>query len=132
MPFADLKVLKEIRHNGVVYKAGDIIYEINADSALNLAALKAAEIIPKQEKTDDDDKEKTGNPDTLSNNTSEKTAPVYAELTNAQQIEYLSTLSDDEFINKLNDEFIETSKSKAKAYIHRREKFIKSEKKENS
>lgn len=123
MSFVELKVLKNIRHNGVEYTAGDIISQIEADSALCLVELKAAEIIKKEENNDNDNKGKGG----------KKTkTPAYAELTNTQQIEYLSAFSDDEFLKVLNDELVKVSKSQSKAYIKRREALLTKKAKEET
>lgn len=51
---------------------------------------------------------------------------VYAEMTNTQQIEYLSALSDEEFKARY-DELFEISKSKSKAYAGQRLKLLNKE-----
>lgn len=49
--------------------------------------------------------------------------PAYAEMTNNQQIDYLSSLSDEEFKTRY-DELFEASKSKSKTFAEKRMKSL--------
>lgn len=68
---------------------------------------------------------KTGT--TLEVNPDEQTNPpapqTYVEMTNAQQLEYLSSLSDGEFKTRY-DELLEVSKSKSKTFAEKRMKSL--------
>ena len=60
---------------------------------------------------------KKANPDEQTN------PPAYAEMTNAQQLEYLSSLSDEEFKTRY-DELLEASKSKSRTFAEKRMKSL--------
>lgn len=150
-----IRALRDIRHNGQDYVKDNIIL-LDEGSAARLISFKAAEYVTKQptEKTTISDntqprpvgdgespvqesKTKTdpkANPEEQTNPPASKTPPDllparksgYAEMTNAQQLEYLSALSDEEF-KACYDELFEISKSKSKAYAGQRLKQLNSD-----
>lgn len=139
-----IRALRDIRHNGQDYVKDNIIL-LDEGSAARLISFKAAEYVTKQP---------TENP-TISDNTPPRPAgdgespvqgsktetdqkanpkeqtnpPAYAEMTNAQQLEYLSALSDEEFKARY-DELLQDSKSKSKSYAQKRLKDLNSDNEE--
>ncbi len=138
-----------IKHNGRRYPAGAEIL-LDDNSAKRLIELKAVQPTekptisdntptrpagdgesPVQKSTETDPK---ANPEEQTNPPASKTPPDllparksgYAEMTNNQQIDYLSALSDEEFKARY-DELFEISKSKSKAYAGQRLKQLNSD-----
>ena len=124
-----------IKHNGRRYPVGAEIL-LDDNSAKRLIELKA---VQPTEKTIENDnippnrlvgdgespvqESKTANPEEQTNPPASK---IYAEMTNTQQLEYLSALSDEEFKARY-DELFEISKSKSKAYAGQRLKLLNKE-----
>lgn len=131
----EIRALKEIRHSGKHYKPYAIIPEIDSESAERLIDLKAAEYTETNHKTTDNANNKPetdgdGVPPVQGNsNPDKKTASSYAEMSNTEQIQYLTSLSDDEF-KKAYEELVNCSKSKSKAYADRRLKTLTKENKD--
>lgn len=160
--FVKANVLTEVRHNGTIYRAGEVIDDLTPAELQALIKVKAAAPADATSnndthKTSDDDKvgagtegnpsapasavagvkpEPTGESESgraehnisdVSNLTTatqlsqicQEQINLYSEKTNAGQLAYLQTLSDEDF--KLQAEkLLLVSKSKSKAYIVRR------------
>lgn len=94
-----------IKHNGRRYAEGEEI-PLDESSAKRLLELKAVQLTEK------------------TNNSDKQTKPTaFAEMTNNQQIDYLSSLSDEEFKTRY-DELFEASKSKSKMFAEKRMKSL--------
>lgn len=125
-----------IKHNGRRYSEGEEI-PLDESSAKRLLELKAVQPTEKPTISDNTHPDPAGagaspvqesrtdtspevNPEEQTNSPAPQT---YAEMTNNQQIDYLSALSDVEFKTRY-DELLEVSKSKSKTFAEKRMKSL--------
>lgn len=109
-----------IKHNGRRYAEGKEI-QLDESSAKILMELK---VVQPTKKTIHKAKIHKNPP--AGDGTVPSPPQEFIEMTNAQQIEYLSTLSDDEFKARYEG-LLQGSKSKSKAYIEQRLKQLNSD-----
>ncbi len=139
--FVKANVLTEVRHNGKLYLAGEVIEDLTPVELEALVKVKAAAPADDNtKKTSDDDKGNAGNggtpplpataqagvkPVLTCESTSDRSEHInlYAEKTNAGQLAYLQALGDEDFKTQAQ-KLLSVSKSKSKAYIERRLKDV--------
>lgn len=121
-----------VKHNGRRYAEGEEI-PLDESFAKRLLELKAVQLTEKTTNSDNTHPDQAGdgaspNEESKTNaNPDEQTNPpasqTYVEMTNAQQLEYLSSLSDEEFKTRY-EELLEASKSKSKTFAEKRMKSL--------
>lgn len=128
-----------IKHNGIRYSEGSEI-SLDKETASRLLELDAIQPIKKTIESNNTPQTKDGDGDSPvqkskpgstpeANSEKQTKPPSFTEMTNTQQIEYLSSLSDVEFKTRY-EELINDYKSKSKLYAEKRFKSLTEDEKE--